>query len=667
MSMNPLNDISAVYMREVFKPQLGKGGEKPAAGGKKVEKGKDDAESSAKRVRQAVYDIRYRARREEVKLDQAYNQYMGHTTMTGPEKAAVKEKLGLGPGAASVSEETEVKKYQVRVKDKATGKSYVRMATREKINQLRANPNISSVEMTQYGTPYEGERKKGKQTASVTSGKGLDPVGREDKDIDNDGDHDKTDKYLLNRRKVRGTAIAQRKVKEEFSDWRSDLREVINEVQKEGGEGKIKEKSVKNKIVINPEVKIEMNQIADKLGGQLIEMVEIEEGYKEIDREKHGRMYDRYKKLRTAAMNDARETGEASGLNRYKMGKMSKVLDKSAENLRNKAKNEEFELDEKTLTSAETKKKEEIVKSMKKNLAGFKQRYGERAKEVMYATATARAKEVAEEAPQMTGSAATANKIKQLKAQQSLLQKQQQLEKQKEALAKSTKTVGEEVEQLDEISQKTATRAYATSYTGEFEGQDSDRDVKRTDNLRKHIKRKFGDKAAQHADRAGHSMTFGRKGAGGMPPVKEEVEQIDEVSYSAKAARAGKDIGKPGKAFAKIAASAGKRYGSKERGEKVAGAVLAKLRKEETEQLDERTKQEKVAGTPRPSRDKALEIVKGSMRKMTGTPAGQQKKVPGKKPPAAGEYGGPQSPAQKVAARRAAAQRAQDAMHSPRD
>ena len=53
---------------------------------------------------------------------------------------------------------------------------------------------------------------------------------------------------------------------------------------------------------------------------------------------------------------------------------------------------EEVELDERTLTSAETAKKEEIVKSMKKGLAGFKQRYGERAKEVMYATATKQAK-----------------------------------------------------------------------------------------------------------------------------------------------------------------------------------------------------------------------------------------------------------------------------------
>jgi len=65
-----------------------------------------------------------------------------------------------------------------------------------------------------------------------------------------------------------------------------------------------------------------------------------------------------------------------------------------------------------------------------------------------------------------------------------------------------------------------------------------------------------------------------------------EGEMVDEASYSAKAARAGKDIGKPGKAFAKIAQGAAERYGSKERGEKVAGAVLAKLRKEDVDIFD---------------------------------------------------------------------------------
>lgn len=51
------------------------------------------------------------------------------------------------------------------------------------------------------------------------------------------------------------------------------------------------------------------------------------------------------------------------------------------------------------------------------------------------------------------------------------------------------------------------------------------------------------------------------------------------VSYSAKKAAAGKDIGKKGKNFAKIEKKAAKEYGSKAAGERVAGAVLNKLRK----------------------------------------------------------------------------------------
>ena len=37
--------------------------------------------------------------------------------------------------------------------------------------------------------------------------KKLDPVGKEDGDIDNDGDKDETDKYLLNRRKAIAKAM----------------------------------------------------------------------------------------------------------------------------------------------------------------------------------------------------------------------------------------------------------------------------------------------------------------------------------------------------------------------------------------------------------------------------------------------------------------------------
>ena len=49
-------------------------------------------------------------------------------------------------------------------------------------------------------------------------------------------------------------------------------------------------------------------------------------------------------------------------------------------------------------------------------------------------------------------------------------------------------------------------------------------------------------------------------------------------SYSAKRAAAGKDLGKPGKNFSKVAKSAAKEYGSAEAGKRVAGAILAKLR-----------------------------------------------------------------------------------------
>ena len=49
-------------------------------------------------------------------------------------------------------------------------------------------------------------------------------------------------------------------------------------------------------------------------------------------------------------------------------------------------------------------------------------------------------------------------------------------------------------------------------------------------------------------------------------------------AYSAKRAAAGKDIGKPGKQFGKIDASAADEYGSAAVGKRVAGAVLNKLR-----------------------------------------------------------------------------------------
>lgn len=175
------------------------------------------------RIRQAVYDIRYRARRENIPLRSAYSQFMQNSSMSEQEKSQVRAKLFGKDGGmqaedfamdmkenassamakalykvfveknnevldideiksqlkeASNSGTSDSKKYKVRVSDPQSNVTYVRYATREKISQLRARG--LDVEMTEYGDPYEGERTKGEKTSEVLSRKAR-------KDYDGDG------------------------------------------------------------------------------------------------------------------------------------------------------------------------------------------------------------------------------------------------------------------------------------------------------------------------------------------------------------------------------------------------------------------------------------------------------------------------------------------------
>ena len=227
---------------------------------------------SEKKIRQAVYDIRYRARREGIDLRAAYAQYMQNSNLSSQEQAAVRAKLfpkgeNSGGGEKKVEKKEDTKesfgvenwatndvagalfkvfvekteeqndyelqleeaerKYKVRVTDPKTEKSYVRYADRAKITELRGKG--LKVEMTEHGDPYEGTKREG-EGEKKKKGK-LDPVGKEDKDVDNDGDHDKTDKYLLNRRAAIGKAMAKKKDKmsEEF------IGEVASSKQKQIG------------------------------------------------------------------------------------------------------------------------------------------------------------------------------------------------------------------------------------------------------------------------------------------------------------------------------------------------------------------------------------------------------------------------------------------------
>ena len=372
-------------------------------------------------------------------------------------------------------------KYKVRVKEKDTGSSYIRYATREKIAQLRADPKIASVEMTDEGEAPEdkGEKKaqakggglavkakkmkekKEKEAAapakpqkrSVTT-EGMDPVGQEDADIDNDGDTDKSDEYLHKRRKAIGKAMKKRGTKKEsFSNWREELKEITDvQVAK-----KIKGGKVNNKVVINPPMGegFDPQKVAEALGAELVDCEEAVGGsvkmkpgsglgggvpgypkgqepkktgaklppLQKAGYEPEGEQIDELAPLVAgglalgaaalggAAIHRARQASK-SGVEAAKKGQKIKPgtgigqasygLQRRADANREAMKllNQETEvegevIDEKKLTKPEMKKKEEIVKSMKKDKKGFAARYGDRAKEVMYATATKIAKKKA--------------------------------------------------------------------------------------------------------------------------------------------------------------------------------------------------------------------------------------------------------------------------------
>ena len=244
-----------------------------------------------KAARQLAYDTRYKVKgkfkdgqkADPASLKRAYMQQLGSSSAPGPVKMLAKKML-IGEeydfvdvdvesslsnicakvfveGGGKIEEEIEVieeaedTKYTIRVKDKKTGREYLRKADRAKISELRSNPNISSVEITgrKDTDTYD---KTGQKTAKVKAGKGLDPVGKEDDDINNDGKVNKTDSYLKNRRNTIGNAIAKEEViyeKEENGDKKLD-------VMKKG----------KNTVKINPSLGESIRAELDLLKAQKI-------------------------------------------------------------------------------------------------------------------------------------------------------------------------------------------------------------------------------------------------------------------------------------------------------------------------------------------------------------------------------------------------------------
>ena len=190
-------------------------------------------------------------------------------------------KLG-GPGANQRAREDRAAASKPAAKKEdpkklRKGESYMDYAKRQKGgSSLSATPKKKSL-LGRLGLKKEA----------------LDPVGKEDDDINNDGKKDKTDKYLKNRRKAIGKAIA---AKESFS-WREEYPELFQEVNgyqtgnialdkkqtnvsqvnqtsmdSDRSRERVEEKNVKNKIKVNPDMK----EAIENMGGTILEITEEE-------------------------------------------------------------------------------------------------------------------------------------------------------------------------------------------------------------------------------------------------------------------------------------------------------------------------------------------------------------------------------------------------------
>ena len=172
--------------------------------------------------------IRYQARRDNVPLPKAFNDYVAKNQLSGAERTALRQKLGF------MGEETIVDEQEHKI----GGGNLKKLAS-------KANKRI---------------------------------------DADVDGDVDTDDPKSTEMGEFVPSPDGKKKVKTkvrfEHVSWRTELSEYTDASPKaktdEKSREKITEKKVKNKIVINPPQG--MTEAIEEMGGQILEMVEIEEG-----------------------------------------------------------------------------------------------------------------------------------------------------------------------------------------------------------------------------------------------------------------------------------------------------------------------------------------------------------------------------------------------------
>ena len=220
------------------------------------------ADKVRKAARQLAYDTRYKVKSkfkdgqkaDPASLKRAYMQQLGSSSAPGPVKALAKKMLigeeydftdvesslsriytkvfveggGKKVEEIEIVEESSDTKYTIRVKDKKTGREYLRKADRAKISELRSNPNISSVEIT---------GRKEADTYDKTGGKEK----KADKDYDGDGKIESgTAEYMGSKDKAIKKSMAKEETLHEDEYRKMLAKERKTEKEKESKRGGVR-------------------------------------------------------------------------------------------------------------------------------------------------------------------------------------------------------------------------------------------------------------------------------------------------------------------------------------------------------------------------------------------------------------------------------------------
>jgi hypothetical protein len=222
--MTHLNDISKIYLEQIAESAVpGKPAERLGA---VTAIPKSEQEAARQRILAKTAAKRKAMQKEENDLDEAVKGTDSEMRrVSSAERRSGDKRLPPSAGKAYANQQKQSISYMDKLTKK--NKNVVGLVTKEELDSdldevylqtpAKSSRTETSVKKKKdpYGESPEDYRKR-MQTKLKKYGyaESLDPVGKEDDDIDNDGEkNDENDKYIRNKRKAIGKAISKKKGK----------------------------------------------------------------------------------------------------------------------------------------------------------------------------------------------------------------------------------------------------------------------------------------------------------------------------------------------------------------------------------------------------------------------------------------------------------------------